>query len=156
MRIQTNRALIVMLISALVFSIQCTTKQEDPDVLMEEITSANNVFMEAFKEGNAAELASLYTDDGKILPPNADMIEGKAGIQGFWQVVMDMGVKEAVLKIVELEGHGDTAIEMSIFKMKDFNGNVLDYGKYIVIWKKVEGNWKLHYDIFNSSVPAQQ
>lgn len=101
-------------------------------------------------------LASLYTDDGKVLPPNAGIIEGKEAIQAFWQAVIDMGVEEAVLEIIELEGHGDTAIEVSKFKMKDTNGNVLDHGKYIVIWKRVEGNWKLHLDIFNSSVPAQK
>jgi hypothetical protein len=31
---------------------------------------------------------------------------------------------------------------------------VLDQGKYIVIWKREKGQWKLHRDIFNSSVPA--
>jgi hypothetical protein len=31
---------------------------------------------------------------------------------------------------------------------------VLDEGKYIVIWKQVEGQWKLHRDILNSSRPA--
>lgn len=111
--------------------------------------------METFKDGDAAVLSSLYTKDGKVLPPNAGIIEGKEAMQAFWQAVMDMGVKEAVLEIIEVEGHGDTAIEVSNFKMKDTDGNVLDHGKYIVIWKRVDGNWKLHLDIFNSSVPAQ-
>jgi len=156
MRFKTSNAMILVLIIVLVFSIQCTTKQEDPAKLLEEITAANKVFMETFKEGDVAMLASLYTDDGKVLPPNAGIIEGKEAIQAFWQAVIDMGVEEAVLEIIELEGHGDTAIEVSKFKMKDINGNVLDHGKYIVIWKRVEGNWKLHLDIFNSSVPAQK
>jgi ketosteroid isomerase-like protein len=29
----------------------------------------------------------------------------------------------------------------------------LDKGKYIVIWKQEDGQWKLHRDIFNSSMP---
>jgi len=156
MRFKTSNAMILVLIIVLVFSIQCTTQQEEPANLLVEITEANKVFMETFKEGDTAVLASLYTEDGKVLPPNAGIIEGKEAMQVFWQAVIDMGVKEAVLEIIEVEGHGDTAIEVSKFKMKDTNGNVLNYGKYIVIWKRVEGNWKLHYDIFNSSVPAQQ
>ena len=28
----------------------------------------------------------------------------------------------------------------------------IDHGKYIVVWKKVGGQWKLHRDIFNSDV----
>jgi ketosteroid isomerase-like protein len=31
---------------------------------------------------------------------------------------------------------------------------VLDEGKYIVIWKHEDGQWKLHRDILNSSRPA--
>jgi hypothetical protein len=31
---------------------------------------------------------------------------------------MDMGIKEARLKILEVEGHGDTAIEVSTFTLQ--------------------------------------
>ena len=27
-------------------------------------------------------------------------------------------------------------------------------GKYMIIWRREEGQWKLHRDIFNSSMPA--
>ena len=147
MRFKTNNAMILVLIIVLVFSIQCTTQQEDPAKLLEEITAANKVFMETFKAGDAAVLSSLYTEDGKVLPPNAGIIEGKEAMQAFWQAVMDMGVKEGVLEIVEVEGHGDTAIEVSRFQMKDTDGNVLNYGKYIVVWKKVDGKWKLRFEV---------
>jgi len=30
-----------------------------------------------------------------------------------------------------------------------------DKGKYLVIWKNVDGAWKLYVDIYNSSLPAQ-
>ena len=30
----------------------------------------------------------------------------------------------------------------------------MDQGKYVVIFKQVEGRWKLHRDIWNTSLPA--
>ena len=69
---------------------------------------------------------------------------------------MDMGFKTATLEIVEAEGHGDTAIEVSKYTLQGEGGQVLDEGKYIIIWKQEDGQWKLHRDIFNSSLPAQQ
>jgi ketosteroid isomerase-like protein len=63
-----------------------------------------------------------------------------------------MGIKEAGLETVEVEGHGDTAVEVGKFTLKSEGGQVLDQGKYIVIWKQEEGQWKLHRDIFNSSM----
>jgi uncharacterized protein (TIGR02246 family) len=118
------------------------------------IAAANEEFMAAVKRGDAAGLAALYTEDGQVLPPNGDFVTGKDGIQRFWQAVMDMGIKEAKLETVEVEGHGDTAIEVSTFTLHGAGGDALDKGKYIVIWKREGGQWKLHRDIFNSSMPA--
>jgi len=123
--------------------------------IRESITAANNVFMETFKRGDAAGLAALYTNDGQVLPPNGDFVSGQQAIQGFWQAIFDMGIKEAQLEIVEVEKQGDTAFEVSRFKLLGESGQVLDEGKYIVIWKRDQGQWKLHRDIFNSSLPAQ-
>jgi ketosteroid isomerase-like protein len=37
--------------------------------------------------------------------------------------------------------------------MKVEGGKVVDRGKYIVIWKREQGQWKLHRDIWNTSMP---
>jgi uncharacterized protein (TIGR02246 family) len=118
------------------------------------IAAANENFMTAARRGDAAGLAALYTENGQVLPPNSDFVTGRAAIQVFWQAVIDMGIKEAKLEIIEVEGHGDTAIEVSRFTLYGEAGKELDKGKYIVIWKQEQGQWKLHRDIFNSSMPA--
>ena len=112
-------------------------------------------FMAAFSRGDAAGLAALYTENGQVLPPNGDFVTGRQAVAVFWQAVMDMGIKEAQIQILEVEGHGDTAIEVSTFTLLGEGGQVLDKGKYIVLWKRERGQWKLHRDIFNSSMPAQ-
>ena len=109
--------------------------------------------MTAFRRHDAAGLAKLYTEDGQVLPPNGDFVTGYEALQGFWSAVMDMGVKEAKLEISEVDEFGDTAVEVSRFTMFGGEGQVLDKGKYIVIWKRIDGNWLLHRDIFNSSMP---
>jgi uncharacterized protein (TIGR02246 family) len=118
------------------------------------IAAANEKFMAAISSGDAAGVAALYTENGQVLPPNGDFVTGQQAIETFWQAVMDMGIKEAKLKIVEVGDHGDTATEVSEFALLGEAGQVLDKGKYIVIWKQEDGQWKLHRDIFNSSMPA--
>jgi uncharacterized protein (TIGR02246 family) len=122
--------------------------------IRDAIAAANEKFMAAFNGGDAAGLAALYTEKGQLLPPNSDFVTGQQAIQGFWQALMDMGIKEAKLEIVETEDHGDTATEVSKFTLYGEGGQVLDKGKYIIIWKHEDGQWKLHRDIFNSSMPA--
>ncbi len=120
----------------------------------EAIAAANENFMATFNRGDAAGMAALYTENGQVLPPNSDFVTGKPAIQIFWQALMDMGIKAAKMAIVEVEDHGDTAIEVSTYTLQGEAGQVLDRGKYIVIWKQEAGQWKLHRDIFNSSMPA--
>ena len=120
------------------------------------IAAANEDFMATFNQGDAAGLAALYTERGQLLPPNSDFLTGRRAIQAFWQGAMDMGIKSVKLEIVEVEGHGDTAIEVSKYTLQGLGGKPLDTGKYIVIWKQVDGQWKLHRDIFNSSMPAPE
>jgi uncharacterized protein (TIGR02246 family) len=124
--------------------------------IRDAIAAANEKFMAAFNGGDAAGLAALYTETGQLLPPNSDFVTGQQAIQGFWQALMDMGIKEAKLEIVEAEDHGDTATEVSRFTLYGEGGQVLDKGKYIIIWKREGGQWKLHRDIFNSSMPPPE
>ena len=77
------------------------------------IESANERFMQAFEHADAAELASLYTEDGQLLPPGGETAHGWEGIRAFWQAAMDSGITAVRLEIAEVEDHGDTAIEVA-------------------------------------------
>jgi uncharacterized protein (TIGR02246 family) len=125
------------------------------DELREAIVAANAKFMAAAEAQDAAALAALSTKGGQVLPPNSDFVTGREAIQGFWQGVMDMGIRKAALETIEVEGRGKTAFEVGRYTLYAEGDAVADQGKYIVIWKKKKGGvWKLHRDIFNSSMPA--
>jgi len=119
----------------------------------EEIGAANDRFMAAFEEQDAAAVAALYTKKGQVLPPNSDFVTGREAIQAFWQGAMDMGLRRAELELGEVDGLGKTAVEVSRFTLYAEGDAVADKGKYMVVWKKKGGDWKLHRDVFNSSLP---
>jgi len=124
--------------------------------IQEAISIANQNFMTTFGKGDAAGMGNLYTQKGQLLPAGTDFVKGKKAIQEFWQGAMNMGIKQVKLETVELEGHGDTAIEVGQYVLSGEKGQVMDKGKYIVIWKQEQGEWKLHRDIWTSSIPPQQ
>lgn len=121
----------------------------------EEIVKANTKFMAYFRNGDSKGQADCYTVDAKVLPPNTDEVSGREAIAKFWQALMDSGIKEVKLMTGEVDSHSTTAMEVSKYSLHDANGETLDSGKYIVIWKEEDGRWKLHRDIFNSSVPTK-
>ena len=118
------------------------------------IDAGNQSFMANFGRQDAAGMARLYTANGSLLPSNSDILSGTENVQAFWQGAFDSGLTEAVLETIELEVHGETAIETGRYTLKTAGGTVADSGKYIVIWKNDGGTWKLHKDIWNTSQPA--
>ena len=119
------------------------------------LKSAAHVFKTAFADNNPAAVAGLYTKDATLLPPNHAMLSGKDNIHTFWQGVIKAGVHEIKLETVNIEEQNDTAIEIGLLQLKDSNGKALDNGKYIVVWKKKNGTWKYHRDIWNSDNAPQ-
>jgi uncharacterized protein (TIGR02246 family) len=124
------------------------------DKLQSEIAAANAEWVKQYNAGNAAGVAALYTDDAKVMPPNSDFVTGKQGIAAVWQGLMDVGGKSATLNVVEVIGSGDSVTEVGTYEVMDKDGKAIDKGKYMVHWKKVGNAWKLHRDIWNSSIPA--
>jgi len=117
------------------------------------IAAANLRFMEALARQDAAGMASLYTADGQLMPANSDFISGTSAIEQFWGGAMGMGIRTAKLETVELEAHGETAVEVGKYTLGGDEGQTLDQGKYVVVWKNDDGAWKLHRDIWTTNMP---
>ncbi|GAA4395568.1 hypothetical protein GCM10023187_02630 [Nibrella viscosa] len=122
--------------------------------IKDQIRRGNDAFEAAFARQDSKGLSELYTSDAVLLPPGATGQNGPQTIGQFWQGAMDMGVAGVKLTSIEVENHGDTAIEMGQYELRSAAGDQLDHGKYIVIWKRQGGQWRLHRDIWNTSQTA--
>lgn len=138
------------LIVIVVFATQSC--QQAPKDLTEEIQKAADRFSETFKSGDANAMADLYTANGVLYPPDSPPVRGSENIKAFWQAVFDAGITEAKLKTNSAAGYENHAIEegeVAIFVGDQMVGKE----KYLVVWHKVNNQWKLHQDMFNSSLP---
>jgi ketosteroid isomerase-like protein len=118
------------------------------------IEAANAKFSADYAKGDAAAVAAHYTATGQAFPPNGEIARGHEAIQKLWKGAMEAGVKGVKLVTLEVEAHGDTAHEVGTYVLVGDAGKTLDNGKYVVIWKRDGGQWKLHRDIWNTSMPA--
>jgi len=121
-----------------------------------EISDANKVFMESFNTGDMAALAQCYTEDAKLLPPNSEIVQGREMIETYWGGALNMGVKKVKLETISADGFGTTAIEEGKATLYTEGDIIIDEGKYIVIWEKIDGKWFLDRDIWNSSKPLPE
>jgi ketosteroid isomerase-like protein len=103
---------------------------------------------------DAAATTALYTADAVLLAPNAPQAKGQAALLEFWKAAL-AGVPGPIkLTTQELVAHGDAAHEIGAYQVSTADGKVAEKGKYVVIWKREGGQWKLHRDIWNSDAAA--
>ncbi len=119
-----------------------------------EIRRMNDALEAGFVNGDPAAITGLYTDEAEIFPTGSAPIKGKTAIQSFWQKALDGGVKRSKVTTMSLDELGDTAIEIGHYTMFGANEQQLDEGKLLVVWKKQDGQWRLHRDIWNTNLPA--
>jgi ketosteroid isomerase-like protein len=120
------------------------------------IEAADRLWEAAVSKGDAAALAALYTANAQLLPPNSEAITGTAAIQKFWQGFLDSGIRVAKLKTLEVEALGNSAHEVGEYEVSGQGGQLVDRGKYVVIWKRDGPRWKLHRDIWTTSQPPHR
>jgi ketosteroid isomerase-like protein len=106
----------------------------------------------AFNASDAAAIAAMYTEEAWLLPPNDDFQVGRAAIQVAWEGLISLGLG-LELEAKEALASGDLAYKVGTYKLMTPDGTVADHGKYIEVWTRVDGNWLIHRDTFNSSVP---
>ena len=112
-----------------------------------------------FKQGDFAAIEALYASDGLLLPSNSPPIEGPKAIADVWKSWSELPNVDVTFgpNRVEASSSGDMAYEYGWYKFAfdTDNGRITDKGKYIIVWKKVDGAWKISADIFNTNLPAE-
>ena len=117
------------------------------------IEAENAKFMDAIRKGDSSAVSANYSSDAWLLPPNSDAIQGN-DIPAFWGSFIRSGVKDLKMVIDDISGNEDQIAETGKYEIYGAENKLLDKGKYIVVWKPVNGSWKMYRDIFNTSMPA--
>lgn len=123
------------------------------DSLKKVIVEKDKAFTKAFVNGDSAAVMNAYTTDARLFPPNAEMIVGRQAMGPLLSQFFKYGIKEFSDSTTAFYGNEENLIEEGTLFMGDGKGHVIDKGKYIEIWKKENGEWKICADIWNTSLP---
>lgn len=115
-----------------------------------EIASVNAKLMELVEAGNASGIAALYHDQATFVASGIEPLQGRAAIEGFFQAGIAGGIKKLDIKTLDLESHGDTAIEYGKYHSYADADQIADHGHYVVVWKRSGDGWQLYHDILST------
>lgn len=97
-------------------------------------------------------IATSYTEDAKIFPNNTKILEGEEIIK-YWTLPEGFSTSYHKITQTEITITENTAYDYGYYegKTKNAKGEEQSWGgKYVIVWKKVNNNWKIYLDIWNN------
>lgn len=121
------------------------------------IRAASQRFASAFNAGDFDTLATFYTDDAVVMPPNEEIARGPVAIRKSFAGLGTMKARLTV-RTERVVQSGDMAYEYGTYDMTltpPGQSQMADRGKFVTVWRKMpDGEWRIAADIFNTSLPA--
>jgi uncharacterized protein (TIGR02246 family) len=151
----------IWMIGAAVWLAGCTAdKAAVVDKAAEEaaIHARDAEYMRAVQAKDVKAAVALYAADGASLVANMPAAKGTAGLEKafteFFAIPgMSLNWKESK---IEVGSGGDLAYSYGAYEMTMTGPKgepVKDIGKYMTVWKKVDGKWVVAVDMNNSDIP---
>lgn len=118
------------------------------------IRKTNERWLALIRDHDAAGVSRLYTSDGAMMAPGAPIAQSQPALEKAWSGLMKtpgFGLTFKADQIVVASG-GDMALDRGTYELSvgGPNGPTKDIGKYVVVWRNIDGQWKVAADIFNS------
>ena len=129
---------------------QTTKVNQEPSAIDLEkakiiIDSLDKQFSKDYLNGDSIALAGHYTNDAKF-----GSLKGK-DILSYWGKSIRNSIKNNTRNLIftttALTGDSEFLVELGIYKKRDDEGNLKGTGKYLVVWKQEDGEWKIYRDI---------
>lgn len=126
--------------------------------LKDEIQSAQNTLAAAFSARDGVGAAALYTGDARLMADGMASFHGREAVADFFCGAIANGIVSARFTTQEVEGEEDRALEIGRYEL--FAGlpngerQCVEDGRYFIAWKKIDGAWRIHRDMFNRYKPA--
>ncbi len=97
-------------------------------------------------------IAACYTEDARIFVNGKNIIEGREAIRRSWVVPDSVPTVHHAIIPEEILIRGNEAIDHGYYEGRTRypDGTEKPWrGKYVAIWRKVDGRWMMYLDIWN-------
>lgn len=124
------------------------------EAALRELSTRWNVAVEARDVGS---ICPLFAENAVEMQANTPVVTGSAAICEWYRGwLLDPAVTASFkTEDFDVAASGDLAIERGSYQFRTTKGDstTVDDGKYLTVWKKIDGRWKVLYDMANTNLP---
>ena len=109
------------------------------------IEGLDKQFSKDFYNGDSVALANYYSSDARF-----GSLRGKDILSACGRMVRNSiknNTRNLLFTTTALTGDSVYVVELGIYEMRDDKNNLKDKGRYAVVWKEENGEWKIYRDI---------
>jgi uncharacterized protein (TIGR02246 family) len=118
-----------------------------------KIEAVNARWAELFNKGDFEGISQLYTTDATAFPPGSAMVRGRTAIGKMWKSMAEQVSNPKVTTLEVKRLSPSTAREIGTFSLTTKGPSPKEIsGKYLVVWERIRGEWKLAADIWNDGI----
>lgn len=115
------------------------------------IVQQNQRFTEAHVAGDSAAIDAMFTEDARSYPPGADASIGLPAIHALTVEYLKAGIREFREETTDFYGNAEYVVDAGTYVLTYGPGPVTERGKYLNVWKHVDGSWKLQSNMWNTN-----
>ncbi|MBG0858669.1 MAG: nuclear transport factor 2 family protein [Bacteroidales bacterium] len=153
---------LTLLATIMITACQPKTVSIDLKAEADSIRSIEDQWTIALKEKNTDKIMSFYATDGVSMRPNKPILIGfeairEAQVSIFADTTLLWDTYSGTVDTVEVSDSGDLAYTRGNDRIsrKTPNGPVEEAGKWLDVWKKIDGEWKCIVSAGNSNNPLE-
>lgn len=129
-----------------------------PAQVEQSVVDRADKYLKSVLAGDTSAIAGMFREDAVLMPADCPLLRGRTAIDQYYRQWLQGPAKVTAFTFNHLESPvlGDTAFDVGTYKqtLSVGNGTVNASGKYTVILKKSDGDWKIAYLIFNGDSPS--
>ena len=126
----------------------------DLDATRRLIGEQNARFTQAHLTGDIALIDSMFAPDAKSFPPGAAAVTGLQAMHDFTVEYIKAGLTDFREESTDFYGNADFVVDAGTYVVTYGPEHVTERGKYLNVWKQVNGSWKIQSNIWNSDAPV--
>lgn len=145
---------LITLCILLTFSLGCQNQTSEKDSknrtdisqLENEIELRLREYETHLRNGDSISLGEMYMENAEIMPATA----GRDDIIKVFSAMIKDSITNSSFKTVQVWGNDQLLVEEGTGTWAHVNGKVVGKGRYLLVWKKEDGEWKILRDTWFS------